>query len=105
MTLKADLEALVDAAAGVAGVAIELGFAHAHVGSNKGKGHEFGWYAQRAGIDTAHDTFATAMVKALTDGQKTLDTIAANMRGVAKDFGVTDATAEDDFHTLPTTHV
>jgi uncharacterized protein YukE len=103
--LKADLEALLTTAAGVAGTATELSQARAHVEACQGRGAEFGWYAQRAGIDGDHDQFADAMVKALTDGENTLKAISANLVAAAKDFGLTDAGVADDFHTLPTPHV
>lgn len=103
--LKVDLEALLSTASGVAGTATELGQARAHVESCQGRGAEFGWHAQRAGIDSDHDQFADAMVKALTDGEATLQAIADNLVNVAKDYGLTDASVVDDFHTLETPHV
>jgi uncharacterized protein YukE len=103
--LRADLEALLQTAAGVAGTATELAQARSHVEACQGRGHEFGWYAQRAGIDGDHDQFADAMAKALTDGENTLKAISDNLIAVAKDYGLTDAGVADDFHTLPTPHV
>lgn len=105
MTLEADLNALKEAAAGVAGIAGELDLARAHAASGEGKGDEFGWHAQRAGIPEQHNTFITAMVEALADGQKRLDRIADIVLEIAADLGATDKAVADEFHTKETPHV
>ena len=105
MTLEADLDAMVRAAAGVAGVAGEVGLARTHAAYGEGKGHEFGFYAQRAGIDDQHDRFIGAMVDALGDGRQRLTRIAEIVQDIAREFGATDVDVADEFHTRRTEHV
>lgn len=104
MTLEADREAILRAAAGWAGIGHELGLARLHVGYGEGKGHEFGWYAQRAGIDSEHDAFISAMTEALAAGEKQMAAVAGILRQIAAEFGATDAEVADRFHALETPH-
>lgn len=100
MTLEASRDALVSCAAGWDGVAKELEEARSLIRRGDGKGSEFGWFASRAGIDAAHDTFIDSMIDALTQGAKHTREIGTALRETAKDFGATDVTVKDDFHNL-----
>lgn len=104
MTLEADREAIRQAAAGWAGISQELHFARLHVEYGDGKGDEFGYYAQRANINTEHNTFITAMRTALETGEKQLASVAEILEQIAEDFGAKDAEVADRFHQLETPH-
>lgn len=98
MTLKASRDALVSCAAGWDGIAKELEAAREAIRRGDGKGSEFGWFASRAGIDKAHDTFIDSMIDALTQGAKHTREIGDALRNTAKDFGATDLSVADEFH-------
>jgi hypothetical protein len=100
MTLEASRDALVSCAAGWDGIAKELEAAREEIRKGDGKGSQFGWFATRAGIDTAHNTFIDSMIDALTQGAKHTREVGTALRGAAKDFGATDLTVVDDFHNL-----
>lgn len=105
MTLEADLNALKAAAAGIAGIAGELEQARGHAAYGEGKGDEFGWHAQRAGIPEQHDAFLTTMLQALDDGRQRLTKISGTVLDIAADLGATDKAVADEFHTKETPHV
>lgn len=98
MTLEADLEALVKAGAGWDGVAAEIAVAKSGAAQGEGQGSNFGWYADRAGIPQAHDTFIAAMVTALGQGNARAERIADLLRDTAALFGATDLKYRDIFH-------
>jgi hypothetical protein len=98
MTLKASREALVGCAAGWDGIATELEVAREEIRKGDGKGSEFGWFASRAGIDTAHNTFIDSMIDALTQGAKHTREVGDALQATAKDFGATDLSVADEFH-------
>lgn len=100
MTLKADREALVACAAGWDGIAKELEAARELIRRGDERGSEFGWFASRAGIDTAHNTFINSMIDALTQGAKHTREVGSALRHTAKDFGATDLSVKDEFHHL-----
>lgn len=98
MTLKADRDALINAAAGWQGIATEFASARTDMLTGDGRGSEFGGLATLAGIDTQHDTFVTEMLAALNSGQQTMLDIAQALIDTAKDFGATDTHVADTFH-------
>lgn len=98
MAIRADRDTLVAAAAGWDGIGEELSNAVSELLVCLGRGYEFGWFGQRAGIDSQHDQFATAMVDALSDGSYRMKQIAEAIRATAKDFGATDTSVADSFH-------
>lgn len=100
MTLETSRDALVSCAAGWDGVAKELEAARELIRRGDGKGSEFGWFASRAGIDSAHNTFIDSMIEALTQGAKHTREVGAALRCAAQDFGATDLRVGDDFHHL-----
>ena len=104
MALEADRGAIQQAAAGWAGIGQELGFARLHVGYGESKGHEFGWYAQRASIDSEHNTFITAMTAALEAGEQQMAALAGMLAQMAEEFAAKDADVADRFHQLETPH-
>ncbi|MXG89499.1 hypothetical protein [Nocardioides flavescens] len=97
-TLKADRDALDEAAAGFYGIAAELTKACESIRRGEGRGSEFGWFASRAGIDSAHDTFIADMITALEAGAQRQTQIGDIIRGIAQDFGDTDAEQADRYH-------
>lgn len=98
MTLKADRDSLLEAAAGWQGVAAEFKGAKADMMRGDGRGSEFGGLATLANIDTQHNDFVTAMIAALSTGQQTMSDIAQALIDTAKDFGATDTDIADTFH-------
>ena len=98
--MRAELDALVAAAAGWDGVAAELQEARSRLQVGEGNGGQFGWFAHRAGIDSEHDRFVTSMIEALEAGQKSLRDMAEVLRRTAQDLGATDTEVADDFHDL-----
>ena len=98
MTLEADRGALVAAAAGWDGVADEVVAAQMELWSGNGQGAQFGWFANRAGIDSQHDQFITAMIDAMSTGSAKVREIAEALRRTAEDFGATDTSVADEFH-------
>ena len=98
MTLKADRDALIQAAAGWDGIATEIIGARLDLWTGEGRGSEFGGLATLAGINTQHDTFITDMLAALLTGQQTMWDIANALTDTAKDFGATDTNVADTFH-------
>lgn len=96
--MRADLEALVKAAAGWDGVAQEVRTAREELSTGNGRGSEFGWFASRAGIDTEHDQFISSMIDAMATGSTKLGDVAQALRDTAKDFGATDLDVADEFH-------
>jgi hypothetical protein len=98
MTLKADRDALIEAAAGWQGVASEFSSARLSMLTGDGRGSEFGGLATLAGINTQHDTFITDMLAALSSGQQTMSDIAQALIDTATDFGATDTSVADTFH-------
>ncbi len=98
MELKEDRDALIAAAAGWDGIAIELGNARNDLLGHEHEGSEFGWFASRAGIPEKHNTFIAAMMAALLDGVHRANDIADALRNTAKDFGATDVSVADTFH-------
>ena len=100
MGLKENRDALIAAAAGWDGVADEVSDAQMKLWTGNGMGTHFGFFATRAGIHTAHDTFITDMIDAMANGTAVLRDVAEALRGVATDFGATDVSVADDFHNL-----
>ena len=100
MGLKENRDALIACAAGWDGVADEVSDAQMLLWTCNGMGSHFGWFANRAGIDTAHDTFVAEMIDAMASGTAVLRDVAEALRGVAQDFGATDVSVADDFHNL-----
>lgn len=98
MTLKANRDALIEAAAGWDGIGNELTRAYYDIVGESGAGTAFGFFAQRAGIDTEHDDFIGAMVAALLDGGSRMREMGDLLRETAKDFGATDLDVADTFH-------
>ncbi|WP_134738336.1 hypothetical protein [Nocardioides sp. 503] len=98
MTLKASLEDLAEAAAGWDGVSAEVSTASKELFNGSGQGFQFGWFAQRAGIDSQHDQFISSMISAMSNGVYQLHCMAEALRHTAKDFGATDASVADEFH-------
>lgn len=100
MTLEADRNALIAAAAGWDGVADEIVNAQRELWEGHGQGAQFGWFANRAGIDTQHDQFISSMIDAMSTGSAKIREIAEALRHTAEDFGATDTTVADEFHNL-----
>jgi len=100
MTLRADLDELVKAAAGWDGVAGEVRIAKAIASNGESYGSAFGLLACRADIGRQHDTFITSMTDALSQGERRMQTIADLLRKTARDFGATDLDVADTFHHL-----
>ena len=100
MGIKENRDALIAAAAGWDGVADEVSDAQMKLWTGNGMGTHFGFFATRAGIHTAHDTFITDMIDAMANGTAVLRDVAEALRGVATDFGATDVSVADDFHNL-----
>ena len=100
MTLKADLDELVKAAAGWDGVGEELRAARAIALNGDGSGSAFGYLASKAKIADQHDTFLTSMTDALAQGERRVQAIADLLRKTARDFGATDLNVRDTFHHL-----
>ena len=98
MTLEADRSALVAAAAGWDGVADEIVTAQMKLWAGDGQGAQFGWFANRAGIDTQHDQFISSMIDAMATGSAKVREIADALRRTAEDFGATDTSVADQFH-------
>jgi hypothetical protein len=98
MTLEADRDALVAAAAGWDGVADEVVAAQMLLWDGYSQGAQFGWFATRAGIDTQHDQFINSMIDAMSTGSAKIRTIAEALRSTAEDFGATDTSVADEFH-------
>lgn len=98
MSLKADCDDLVQAAAGWDGIGKEIKAAHDLVAHGSGMGEYFGLLARMAGISKAHDTFIQAMLAALDEGDKRMGQIADLLRDAAKAYGETDLSAKDEFH-------
>ena len=96
MGLKENRDALIAATAGWDGVADEVSDAQMKLWT----GSNFGFFATRAGIHTAHDTFITDMIDAMANGTAVLRDVAEALRGVAADFGATDVSVADGFHNL-----
>jgi hypothetical protein len=100
MTLRADYDELVKAAAGWDGVGEELRIARAIALNGEGNGSAFGYLACKAHIGTQHDTFLASMTDALAQGERRMQTIADLLRKAARDFGATDLHVRDTFHHL-----
>lgn len=98
MTLEASRDALIATAAGWEGVADEILAAQRELWAGNGQGAQFGWFANRAGIDTEHDTFITSMIDALATGSAKVREVADALRSTAQDFGATDTSVADEFH-------
>lgn len=98
MALEAHLEDMVEAAAGWDGVSAEVSTASLELWAGNSMGHQFGWFAQRAGIDTQHDQFIRDMISAMSNGVYQLHCMAEALRHTAKDFGATDVSVADEFH-------
>ncbi|MCW2853265.1 MAG: hypothetical protein JWM84_2929 [Nocardioides sp.] len=98
MTLQASLEDLLEAAAGWDGVSDEVSTASMELWTGSGQGHQFGWFAQRAGIDSQHNQFISSMISAMSNGVYQLHCVAEALRHTAKDFGATDTSVADEFH-------
>jgi len=98
MTLRADLDELVKAAAGWDGVADELNVARKIALNGEGYASAFGFLARRAKIAEEHDTFLASMTDALAHGERRTQTIADLLRKTARDFGATDLSVADTFH-------
>lgn len=98
MTLKANRDALIEAAAGWDGIGNELTRAYMDIIGESGAGMAFGWFAQRADIHTEHDTFIGDMAAALLDGASRMREMGDILRDIAEDFGATDVDVADTFH-------
>lgn len=98
MTLEADREAMIRAAAGWVGVGGELGRARGLAARGDARGVAFGALAQAAGIDGQHDRFIGEMLDCLAQGRATMNAVADALRSTARDFGATDTAAADTFH-------
>lgn len=98
MTLKADRDALIEAAAGWQGVANEFAKAKTDLSLGDGRGSAFGGLATLANINTQHDDFVSDMIAALSNGRQTMSDIAQALIDTARDFGATDTDVSDTFH-------
>lgn len=98
MSLKADCDDLVQAAAGWDGIGKEIKAAHDLVANGSGMGDYLGAIAQLTGVSKAHDTFIQSMLAALDEGNKRMGQIADLLRDAAKAYGETDLSAKDEFH-------
>jgi hypothetical protein len=98
MTLKVNRDALIRTAAGWDAVGQEFWTARSDMATGDGRGSQFGFLANSAGIDTQHNTFVTSMMDALEQGHKAMKDIAQALRDTATDFGATDTTVGDTFH-------
>ena len=72
--------------------------AQSELWSGNGQGAQFGWFANRDGIDSQHDQFITAMIDAMATGSAKVREIADALRRTAEDFGATDTSVADEFH-------
>ncbi len=98
MTLAADRQKMLQAAAGWDRIADELRRAKGNVSPHQTGGDEFGLLAEAAGIPAEHDAFIEQMTAALHQGAQQADDIAQALRDTAKDFGATDLDVADTFH-------
>lgn len=98
MTLKAQRDSLIAAAAGWQGVASDFANAKAEMALGDDRGSAFGGLATLAKIDSQHNDFVAAMIAALSTGQQTMSDIAQALIDTAKDFGATDTDVADTFH-------